>query len=207
MDRKKKLKIFQILLLIFGSSIIFFTYWNFNNDENLLSDTNQKKIQEQLEKKSKNENGDFFINIQYNGIDLAGNRYVLKSKEAYNSNDNKEIVNMKFVDAVFYFKDGTILYIVSEEGIYNNKTLDMTFKKNVEAKYQGSELYAGMANYSNSKSFLTISENVKVKDKKGTVFAEKLLFDVKNQTLDIASKLNDKVKTKVEIKWKKDLEF
>jgi len=107
---------------------------------------------------------------------------------------------MKFVDAVFYFKDGTILYIVSEEGIYNNKTLDMTFKKNVEAKYQGSELYAGMANYSNSKSFLTISENVKVKDKKGTVFAEKLLFDVKNQTLDIASKLNDKVKTKVEIK-------
>lgn len=200
MDRKKKLKIFQILLLIFGSSIIFFTYWNFNNDENLLSDTNQKKIQEQLEKKSKNENGDFFINIQYNGIDLAGNRYVLKSKEAYNSNDNKEIVNMKFVDAVFYFKDGTILYIVSEEGIYNNKTLDMTFKKNVEAKYQGSELYAGMANYSNSKSFLTISENVKVKDKKGTVFAEKLLFDVKNQTLDIASKLNDKVKTKVEIK-------
>lgn len=200
MDRKKKLKIFQILLLIFGSSIIFFTYWNFNNDENLLSDTNQKKIQEQLEKKSKNKNGDFFINIQYNGIDLAGNRYVLKSKEAYNSNDNKEIVNMKFVDAVFYFKDGTILYIVSEEGIYNNKTLDMTFKKNVEAKYQGSELYAGMANYSNSKSFLTISENVKVKDKKGTVFAEKLLFDVKNQTLDIASKLNDKVKTKVEIK-------
>jgi len=200
MDRKRKLKIFQILLLIFGSSIIFFTYWNFNNDENLLSDTNQKKIQEQLEKKSKNENGDFFINIQYNGIDLAGNRYVLKSKEAYNSNDNKEIVNMKFVDAVFYFKDGTILYIVSEEGIYNNKTLDMTFKKNVEAKYQGSELYAGMANYSNSKSFLTISENVKVKDKKGIVFAEKLLFDVKNQTLDIASKLNDKVKTKVEIK-------
>ena len=200
MDRKKKLKIFQILLLIFGSSIIFFTYWNFNNDENLLSDTNQKKIQEQLEKKSKNENGDFFINIQYNGIDLAGNRYVLKSKEAYNSNDNKEIVNMKFVDAVFYFKDETVLYIVSEEGIYNNKTLDMTFKKNVEAKYQGSELYAGMANYSNSKSFLTISENVKVKDKKGTVFAEKLLFDVKNQTLDIASKLNDKVKTKVEIK-------
>lgn len=200
MDRKKKLKIFQILLLIFGSSIIFFTYWNYNNDENLLSEANQKKMQEQLEQKSKNENGDFFINIQYNGIDLAGNRYVLKSKEAYNSNDNKEIVNMKFVDAVFYFKDGTVLNIVSEEGIYNNKTLDMTFKKNVEAKYQGSELFAGMANYSNSKSFLTISENVKVKDKKGTVFAEKLLFDVKNQTLDIASKLNDKVKTKVEIK-------
>ena len=200
MDRKKKLKIFQILLLIFGTSIIFFTYWTNNDNENLLSKSDQKKIQMQLEQKTKNDTGDFFVNIQYNGIDLAGNRYVLKSKEAYNSSENKEIVNMRYVDAVFYFKDGTELKILSDEGVYNNKTLDMTFKKNVEAKYQGSELFAGIAKYSNSESFLTISKNVEVRDAKGTVFAEKLLFDVKNQTLDIASKLDEKVVTNVQIK-------
>ena len=200
MDRKKKLKIFQILLLIFGTSIIFFTYWTNNDNENLLSKSDQKKIQMQLEQKTKNDTGDFFVNIQYNGIDLAGNRYVLKSKEAYNSSENKEIVNMRYVDAVFYFKDGTELKILSDEGVYNNKTLDMNFKKNVEAKYQGSELFAGIAKYSNSESFLTISKNVEVRDAKGTVFAEKLLFDVKNQTLDIASKLDEKVVTNVQIK-------
>ena len=35
---------------------------------------------------------------------------------------------MKYVDAVFYFKDGTILKILNLiKVIYNNKTLDMNF--------------------------------------------------------------------------------
>ena len=71
--------------------------------------------------------------------------------------DNEEIIKMEFVDAVFYFKDGSELVIYSEKGIYNNKTLDMNFDINVKAKYEGSELFAQKAEYSNSKSFLMIS--------------------------------------------------
>ena len=52
---------------------------------------------------------------------------------------------------------------MSDEGVYNNKTLDMKFNKNVMAKYQDSELMAQKAEYSNSKSFLIISNNVKVR--------------------------------------------
>ena len=37
---------------------------------------------------------------------------------------------------VFYFKDDTILNIKSDNGIYNNKTLDMIFEKNVKADYK-----------------------------------------------------------------------
>ena len=40
---------------------------------------------------------------------------------------------MKFVEATFYFKDGTVLEVLSESGIYNNKTLDMNFDVNVRA--------------------------------------------------------------------------
>ena len=36
---------------------------------------------------------------------------------------------MNIVKATFYFKDGTVLYVNSDEGIYNNKTLDMIFKE------------------------------------------------------------------------------
>ena len=60
-------------------------------------------------------------------------------------------------------------------GLYNNKTLDMGFK-DVKAIYEGSKLFAQKANYSNSKSFLTISEKVKVIDSMGTMVADKLLF-------------------------------
>ena len=51
---------------------------------------------------------DIFYNIQYSGLDLSGNRYIIKSKEAENDK-KKKLVNMKFVEAVFYFKDDTIL--------------------------------------------------------------------------------------------------
>ena len=68
-----------------------------------------------------------FFNIEYSGFDLQGNRYSLKSEEAYFDELNPEIVYMRIVNATFYFKDGTTLYVKADDGIYNNKTLDMDF--------------------------------------------------------------------------------
>ena len=184
--RKRKLRILQLFLLFLGLTIIFFTYANKERKtEIVIPKSQQEKINSQLTDK-KLENTDIFYNIEYSGLDLAGNRYTLKSEEAYNNKSNNELINMKFVEAIFYFKDDTILYVKSNEGLYNNKTLDMNFYGNVTAKYQESELFAEKAEYSNLRS-LTISENVEIKDVKGSVFAEKLLFDIKKQKLNIAS--------------------
>ena len=46
---------------------------------------------------------------------------------------------MKEVTATFYFKDDTTLFVSSEKGIYNNNTLDMRFRGNVKAEYEGSD--------------------------------------------------------------------
>ena len=205
--RKRKLRILQLFLLFLGLTIIFFTYVNKERKtEIVIPKSQQEKINSQLTDK-KLENTDIFYNIEYSGLDLAGNRYTLKSEEAYNNKSNNELINMKFVEAIFYFKDDTILYVKSNEGLYNNKTLDMNFYGNVTAKYQESELFAEKAEYSNLRSFLTISENVEIKDVKGSVFAEKLLFDIKKQKLNIASFNGGKVSANLSLKWKKVLEF
>ena len=205
--RKRKLRILQLFLLFLGLTIIFFTYANKERKtEIVIPKSQQEKINSQLTDK-KLENTDIFYNIEYSGLDLAGNRYTLKSEEAYNNKSNNELINMKFVEAIFYFKDDTILYVKSNEGLYNNKTLDMNFYGNVTAKYQESELFAEKAEYSNLRSFLTISENVEIKDVKGSVFAEKLLFDIKKQKLNIASFNGGKVSANLSLKWKKVLEF
>ena len=133
-------------------------------------------------------------------MDLAGNRYILKSKEARSDEKNQEIVIMKFVEAVFYFKDNTTLEVFSDKGLYNNKTLDMNFEGNVTAFYQDSELFAEKAEYSNTNAFLTVMENVKIKDIRGTMVADKLLFDIKNQTLNIASFNDDKINANINLK-------
>ena len=199
-ERKKKLIIIQISLLIIGSLIILFTYsdLNFSDKEKIITTETQKRIDEQL--KNESQDGDIFFNIEYSGLDLAGNRFILKSKEAFNKKASQEIVNMKFVEAFFYFKDGTVLKILSDRGIYNNKTLDMNFDGNVIAKYEGSELFAQKAEYSNSKSFLMISNEIKVKDYRGTMFADKLFFDIKKQTLNITSTKNGNVNANVNLK-------
>ncbi len=200
MERKKKLRIIQFLLLIIGTIIIFYTYLNKSKNDiaEIIPSETQEKLKKQIDN---NQNqGDTFYNIEYSGVDLAGNRYKLKSKEASNIKSNKEVVKMKFVEAIFYFKDDTVLNIQSNYGIYNNRTLDMTFSGDVQAFYQGSKLFAQKAEYSNSESFLTISEKVKIDDTRGIMFADKLLFDIKKQTLNIASFNDGKIDANVMLK-------
>jgi len=199
-NRKKKILSVQLILLFAGIIIIFFTYFKQNkySDDLIISKEIKKKIANLSDQES--QIGDVFFNIEYSGIDLAGNRFILKSKEATSNQEVKEIVNMKFVTAIFYFKDDTVLSVNSNKGVYNNKTLDITFEENVKAFYEGSELFAEKAEYSNSKSFLTISEKVQIKDIRGTMFADKLFFDIKKQTLNIASFEDGKINTNFNLK-------
>merc|ERR1711991_874025 len=130
------------------------------------------------DKKKSTDDSNVFYNISYSGLDLSGNRYILKSKIAKTNEQNDELIEMTDVEAIFYFKDDTELYVWSKFGQYNNKTLDMKFQKKVKANYQDSELFAEEAEYSNSKNLLSISDQVKIKDSKGNIMADKLLFDL-----------------------------
>ena len=144
--------------------------------------------------------GDIFYNIKYSGLDLAGNRYILRAKTAITDKINEELINMDFVDAVFYFKDGTKLNVLSEKGIYNNKTLDITFTKNVEAEYKKDKLYSQKAEYSNFKNYIIISDNVSIVSEKGNLFADTLLFDVEKKTLNISSLNDSNVNAYIDVK-------
>ena len=200
-DRKKKLRLIQFFLLFFGLLAIYLTYYNKELSEN------QNSISEKVPKKNKDvsneDERDLFFDIEYSGFDLQGNRYSLKSEEAFIDKLKSEIVYMKNVNAIFYFKDNTILYINSDSGIYNNKTLDMKFEQNVKANYLESELFAEKAEYSNSESFLGIHENVRINDIKGNLIADKLLFDITDKKLDITSFNNGKINANINLNEKR----
>ena len=196
--RKKNLLTAQLILFALGILIIFFTYYNREQTSQIITLENKKKIDNTLT--TDESDTDIFYNIQYSGIDLSGNRYILNAKEAINNNIDPELVAMKFVEVNFYFKDDTVLNVLSDKGVYNNITLDMLFENNVRAYYEGSELIADKANFSNLNSYLEVSENVTVTDKRGVVAADKLLFDIKKQQLDIISFNNNKINAKIDVK-------
>ena len=201
MGRKQKLRFVQITLLILGILTIFFTYIKKENnfEKDLITSETKKILEKQLSSQEASKN-DIFYNIEYSGFDLNGNRYIIVSKEALINKDSAELVNMKYVNAKFYFKNDEMVTIQSDEAIYNNKTLDIEFFGKVLGNYLNSKLSAQNANYSNSKGFISVSNDVKIIDPKGTIFAKKLLFDIKAKTLKITSNKNDKVKANINLK-------
>ncbi len=198
-SRKRKIIFIQVFLFLVSVLVIFNTYFKKDkvSDETIISFTDKEKI------KSNNNDGereDVFYNIEYSGLDLSGNRYILKSKEARSNKESQEIVKMKMVNAIFYFKDGTTLFIESEKGIYNNKSLDMTFEDNVKASYEESELFGEKIVYLNSKKTLLVSKNVRVNDIRGSILADDLLFDLETKKLDITANNANKIKANVNLK-------
>ena len=198
--RKKTLRFIQIIFLFIGSMVIFFTYFNTSelfitkkDDENINYKINDKA----MTKKSVN---DYFLNVEYSGFDLSGNRYILKSKEAFSSKNNPMLVEMKDVTSYFYFKDDTVLTIKSDSGAYNNKTLDMSFSGNIKGLYEGSELYAENAEFKNSENYLEVFGDVRIKDFKGVVNADRLIFDIKKQKLNISSLNNNSINANINLK-------
>ena len=199
MIKLKKNKIIQISLFIIGSLILFFTYSEKKlKKSKIIIPTETKTKLENLQ--NSKDGSDTFYNIEYSGFDLEGNRYVLKAEEAINNKNNQDIVIMKLVNAYFYFKDDTVVEVKSDAGIYNNRTLDMKFNGNIKALYNKSKLFAQKAEYSNSKSYLTVYDKVEIIDTKGTMVADRLFFDIKNGTLDISSMNNNLVNTQLNLK-------
>ena len=123
---------------------------------------------------------------------------MIRSEKAEANQTNQNKIYMTGVKAIFYFKNNINLIIDSNFGIYDNKTLDMVFNENIKASFDKSVLYANSAEYSNSKGLVTISDKVKIIDYRGNLNADKLLFDLKTQTLNITSNDKKNINAKIE---------
>ena len=191
-DRKKKILLVQIIIFIFATLLIYFTYYNRDNEVKKIKSIDLKK-----KENTTTDNLNTFEDIEYKGIDLNGNRYEIKSEIASFDVKSPELIDMKIMKGIFYFKDGTILTVTGDYGKYNNKTMDMEFKNNVVAKYIDNILYADNLNYMNSKNMLTIYGNVKTESVKGNIAADKLEFDLSDQTLDASMFNEEQIKVKL----------
>ena len=196
-NRKKNILLIQVLIFITAILLIYYTYGNkdqkFDNRNNI-SDIAKKKGSEKEEDKSQSNT---FLDVEYKGVDLRGNRYEVRSEEANFKIDNPEIINMKVMTAIFYFKDGTVLKVKGDRGTYNNKNNDMSFRENVNAEYEKNYLFADNLDFFNTKNSLTIYGNVRTESIKGSMVADNLEFDLLKQTLDISMLGNKQIDMKL----------
>ena len=195
-SRKKRILTIQIIIFIIGSLLVFFTYYNKNNVSDLkkTSDLVEQNSGDTLEN---DQNINTFENIEYKGIYLNGNRYVIMSEKASFDVNKPELIDMKIMSAIFYFKDGTILRVRGDYGTYNNKSNDMEFRENIIANYIDNNLYADNLDYLNSKNLLTIYGNVKTESIKGNISADNIEIDISKRTVDLSMFGNGEVNVKI----------
>ena len=193
--RKKKLLLIQISIFIFACSLIFFSYYNQNSQ--ILLKVNKSNNSIEKKKLLTEKESNTFENIEYNGIDLNGNRYLIKSENADFDVDKPELINMKAMQSIFYFKDDTTLYVTGDYGTYNNKTNDMTFRDNIVALYLDNKLYADNLDYFNTKSLLIVYGNVQSESPEGNIEADNLKVDLSTKTLNLSMFNNNGVKVKL----------
>ena len=186
---KKNNLIIQITLLGLAILLIFFTYFSKKKEPSIVKNEDSLEINSKIQDTEKN----FFENVEYKGIDLKGNRYIIKSKFAEFELDKPEIINMKIMKATFYFKDGTTLKVDSDQGYYNNKLKDILFRYNVNALYGEDILLSESLFYSNSEGLITVTEDVKVTNLENKLFADKVEFDLSTKKLNITMFKNDQV--------------
>ena len=197
--RKKKIILLQSGIFLIAIALIFATYYDKDKKTVTNSKINESAQLSENKKDAENEST-IFYNLEYKGFDLNGNRYSITSKEAETNLEQKDLVYMRGVKTTFYFKNGEVLEIWSDNGVYNSENFDMNFSDNVKAKYLDSELYSNNASYTNASNILIVSGNVEIYDKKGKIFAEKLNLDIGNKKLNFTALANEKVNASLNLK-------
>ena len=175
--------------------MFYFTYYN---DQTL----NKGLVQEEdksLNLNQKDQNT--FVNVEYKGLDLNGNRYVIKSEEAVFDINLPELINMKIMTATFYFKDGSTLEIDGNYGSYNNLTKDMKFREEIVSTYKEIKndknmdyvVHSDNLDFFNGENFIKVYGNVNGTTAQGDLVADNVEFDISSQTLKISMFDNGKV--------------
>ena len=189
-----KRKILQLSLIFIGLCMIFFTYFFKSTETKKNFEEDKKEVVKKEDFKDDEINR--FENVEYQGIDNSGNKFVIGSDYAQFEQERPEVINMEEIKCTFYFKDNTFLTIVADSGVFNNITNDMKFSDNVKMNYLENVLFSDRATFNNYENQLLVAGNVKGENPQSKLQADELDFDLNTKNLKISMYNKERVNIK-----------
>ena len=185
----------QISLIIFGSLLIFFTYFFYPkiNEKKFLKDEINPVETLEITKDQVN----VFENVTYEGFYNIINPFTIKSDDAYILNDEPEIIYMKEMNVTMYMNDGSIVNIRSDKGRYNKITYDCFFEDNVVASSEDAVVYSDNLDMLASEDLVRAYNNVLLTSEKNSLRADNVDYDFENKLYQISMYNNKRVKIKI----------
>ena len=174
--------------------MIFFTYFFKSTETKKNFEEDKKEVVKKEDFKDDEINR--FENVEYQGIDNSGNKFVIGSDYAQFEQERPEVINMEEIKCTFYFKDNTFLTIVADSGVFNNITNDMKFSDNVKMNYLESVLFSDRATFNNYENQLLVAGNVKGENPQSKLQADELDFDLNTKNLKISMYNKERVNIK-----------
>ena len=188
-----KRTLIQLTLILIGFLIIFFTYFSNLEKKQALKETKKEQIPQE---ESIEEGINKFENVEYEGIDNSGNRFVIGSRYAQFEKERPELIHMENIKCTFSFKDKTVLTIIADTGTFNNITNDMNFSDNVRMDYLENILFSDRALFNNYENQLLVAGNIRGAGPQTNLEADELDFDLNTKNLKISMYSNERVNIK-----------
>ena len=193
----KKHKIFQLILFVTAIFLIFFTYYN---PMKIKNETVSKSI-DSLDKEITSTTEDINTiteDVQYTGSDNKGTFFEINAGINKVLNNEPELNYMADVTAKIILKDGRIITITSDRGIYNKSTNDTQFMDNIKITEADNKITSDNLDLLMSKNLITIYNNVKYNGIQGLLLADKVDMNILKKETEIFMFNKEK---KVEIQY------
>ena len=91
---------------------------------------------------------------------------------------DEELILMNNVNAEILLKDKTKIFITSKKAIYNNKTNDTIFTKNINISYINHKILCEELNFMFTKNLMSLKENIVYQNGYESFFADVMELDL-----------------------------
>jgi len=193
---KKKQRIVQLALILFGLLLFIITYLYYpslNKDKFSWKQPVEKDFEKTIEKKQTTT----FENIEYKGLYDFDKPFNVESQEAYILNEEPEIVYMNNMNVVLHLTDGRIVNIKADKGKYNKVTYDCFFKQNVKATDGETKIFAENLDLLATISSVKIYKNVTLNYPTGSLVADKIDYHFETKYFKVSMFDDKTVKIKI----------
>ncbi len=194
MNKKTVVQLSLLLTIGFIFLVIFFKYFN-KNEDTRKTNIPEKKISEVAK-----EGSNIINDINYLSKDNVGNEYNIKAETGEISNKKPDIILLKNVSAKISIVGSEDVYIISDFAEYNSKNYDTNFYKNIRVKYTEHKINCEYLDLSFNKNLAILYEDIVYKSSQSKLLADRLEIDLITKNSKISMK--DK-KEKIEIVYKK----
>ena len=194
----------QILLFLFASIILFFTFYNYSTDTINISSNpdliqNESKIDKTLTSsvdKSDKSIPNILKDVIYENFDDQGNKYIIRADTSEFKNLNSKKIFMKGVRAIINLDSKSFLTISSEEAVFDNESLETQFSKNVVLDYLDHNIKGESLELLFDKNLITMQDQIIYRNIDTELIADKIIIDLITKNSKIV--MNDE-KNKIKI--------